>query len=126
MQKVQKELSPLEIELELQSLPRKLWKANCSVVLAQQGLLTSEMNYEDALDKCYLTTKAAHPDMTVREVEATANEACRALRLDYIMSQAKYEKARNDSKFYETMNGNMQSIVKLRSSEMRSGLQSSH
>ena len=123
---MKKEMSPQEIEEELAGLPRKLWKLNGKVIDTHQNLLTSEMNYEDALDKSYLQTKAANEKMTVREVEATASDACRTLRIDMILAQASYEKAKNDSECCDKLFSAMQSIVKLRSSEMRSGIQSSH
>jgi hypothetical protein len=116
------DLTPLQIEQKLQTLPQKLWKLNQKVVEAHKKFLASEMIYEDALDKAYLQTKASHEDMTVREVEATASEVCRPLRLDMIVAQAEYEGARNAAECCDKAFSAMQSIVKLRSSEMRSGI----
>ena len=125
---MKEEMSPQEIEEKLSELPRKLWKLNTKVIDTHQKLLTSEMNYEDALDKSYLQIKAVDEGkkMTVRELEAKSGEACRTLRLDMIMAQAEYEKARNDAEACDKLFSAFQSIVKLRSSEMRSGLQSTH
>lgn len=117
-----KELSPLEIEMELQSLPRKLWTLNSKVVKCHQSFLEAEKEYEDAADRAYLSVKAANPDATVKEIEAAAGAAVSDKRLAMIVAQAKYEAAKNDAEACDKMLGAVQSIVKLRSSEMRSGM----
>jgi len=120
--KAARELSPLEIEQELQNLPRKLWKLNCSTVKAHEEYLTSEALYENTRDNAYLTAKAANQDMTAPELKAHAGQVAVGVRHDMIVAQAKYERAKNDAEACDKLLGAFQSIVKLRSSEMRSGI----
>jgi hypothetical protein len=120
--KVIKELSPLQIEARLQQLPVDLWKLNCLVVKAHEDLLISEQKYENARDNAYLTAKAANPDMTAPELKAHSGQVAVGERSDMIVAQAKYERAKNDAEACDKMLGAFQSIVKLRSSEMRSGV----
>lgn len=120
--KAARELSPLEIEQELQNLPRKLWKLNQKVVETHQTFLDSEKLYEDTVDNAYLTAKAANPEWTIAELKAHANQTASGARCDMIIAQAKFEAAKNDAECCDKLLGAFQSIVKLRSSEMRSGV----
>jgi hypothetical protein len=85
-----------------------------------------EKAYEDEHDNALLQAKAANKDMTGPELKAHAAQVASGKRLEMILSQAKYEAAKNDAECCDKLLGAFQSIVKLRSSEMRSGLQSTH
>jgi len=87
-----------------------------------EKLLTSEKAYEDEYDNALLQAKASNQDMTGPELKAYSGKVSSGKRLEMILAQAKYEAAKNDAECCDKLLGAFQSIVKLRSSEMRSGI----
>jgi hypothetical protein len=88
--------------------------------------MLDEEAYENALDASFMVTKAKNAEMTIKEIEAIARRECSKLRLSMILSESMWESAKNDSVCCEKQFSAMQSVVKLRSAEFSSGLQSSH
>lgn len=82
----------------------------------------AEKLYDDTIDNAYLTAKLANPEWTVNELKAHSNQVASGARSDMIIAQAKYEAAKNDAEACDKLLGAMQSIVKLRSSEMRANI----
>lgn len=117
-----KELTPLDIENKLQNLPRELWRLNNIAIDLHRDFMAAEEKHENMVSMSFLKSKAGNPSMTVKELEAHSNVSCSQSRLDLIVLQAKLEKAKNDAAAYDKLLSAFQSIVKLRSSEMRSGL----
>ena len=117
-----KGLSPLEIESKLLQLPTKLYKLGVDVVKAHEVFLNAEKTYEDVRDNAFLQAKAANQEMTGPELKAHASQVSSGERLNMILAQAKYESAKNAADACDKLLGAYQSVIKLRSSEMRSGV----
>lgn len=115
-------MTPLEIEEKLLALPRSIWKINNEAIEEHEKYLKLEEEYDNAVAKAYLKLKAEKPEMTVRELDATSEVSCSTQRLDLIVQQAKYERKRNDAEGADKMLSAMQSVVKLRTAEMKGGL----
>jgi hypothetical protein len=114
------EMSPLEIEQKLLELPNKIWKLGEKVVKTHEDLLMAEKELDDQHAKHYLQLKAGDQKMTVSDLNAQTDLVCNDQRLAVIIAQAKYERAKNDSESADKMFSALQSVIKLRSSEMRS------
>jgi hypothetical protein len=117
-----KDLTPQEIEQKLMKLPYDLLKLNQKVVELHRVYLEAEELYENTKDNAFLTAKASNPEMTGPELKAHSQQVAVQERGLAIIAQAKYEAAKNQAECCDKLNGNMQSIVKLRSSEIRAGI----
>ena len=117
-----KGLSPQEIESKLLQLPTKLYKLGVDVVKAHEEFLNAEKTYEDVRDSAYLQMKLTDEKLTAPELKAHASKASAPERMKMILAQAKYEAAKNSADACDKLLGAYQSVIKLRSSEMRSGV----
>ena len=113
------EMTPLEIEQKLLELPSKIWAHNKKVVQAHEELLLAEKELEDEHANAYLKLKATDSKMTIADLTAKADLECDAQRLAIIVARAKYESSKNDAECADKMLGALQSVIKLRVSEMK-------
>lgn len=115
-------MTPQEIEDRLLELGHELYKANEAQINSETTFLKAKAEYELEYDKMFLGTKQNCEGMTLKEAEAVASEQTRELRLKLIDLEAVSKHQKNNASTIDKKIGILQSIIKLRTSEMRSGL----
>lgn len=114
------ELSNQELDQRLLDLGAEIHAVELALVSASKEYELAKAGYENAIDEAYLTKKATNSDITVKELEASARAENYELRLNMIEKEAVMKGLRSKVSQIETKIGILQSIIKLRVSEMRS------
>lgn len=114
------ELSNQELDQRLLDLGSEIHSTELALVTAGKEYELAKAGYENAIDEAYLTKKASNSELTVKELEASARSENYELRLNMIEKEAVMKGLRSKANQIETKIGIIQSIIKLRCSEMRS------
>lgn len=114
------ELSNQELDQRLLDLGSEIHSTELALVTAGKEYELAKAGYENALDESYLTKKASNIDLTVKELEAYSRAENYELKLNLIEKEAIYKGLKSKVNQIETKIGILQSIIKLRTSEMRS------
>ena len=113
------ELSNQELDQRLLDLGSEIHATELALVSAAKEYELAKAGYENSVDEAYLTKKATNSELTVKELEASARTENYVLRLNMIEKEAIYKGLRSKVNQIETKIGIIQSIIKLRVSEMR-------
>lgn len=113
------ELTNLELDQRLLDLGAEIHAVELALVSASREYETLKAEYENSLDHSFLTLKATKEDATVKELEASARVENHAARMKLIEAEAVYKGLKSKVNQIETKIGILQSIIKLRTSEMR-------
>lgn len=114
------EMLPQQIEQELMELPHKLWQFGKECISAETAWRMAEEQAESGFQREFLNLKAANKEKTIKELEAEAHIITESLRLRAIELEAVFKAARLKAECCRDKLGALQSLVKLKVSEIQS------
>lgn len=107
-----------ELDQRLYQLPIELGKKAEEATTARFEYETAEANYENLLDKEYLTVKATDERKTIKEIEAEARVKYHQIRLECIQKEAIWKKLENQVEQLKNKFDSCRSSIKLRVAEI--------
>lgn len=107
-----------QIDAFLLELPNIIFKKAQEMIEARYEYETREAEYENALDKAYLSFKASGEGKTIKELEAEARTLYYELRLTCIQAEAKWKALENKVDQLRLKFDAARSAVKLRVAEI--------
>jgi hypothetical protein len=113
------ELTNQDLDERLLDLGSEIHSVELALVTASRKYETLKAEYENSLDISFLSLKATKEDATVRELEANSRIENHSARMKLIEAEAVYKGLKSKVNQIETKIGILQSIIKLRTSEMR-------
>lgn len=112
-------LSNQEIDEKLIDLGTQLGSLGKRFEKCIESFEMKQSDYENALDRSYLTLKATKESATVKELECQSRADNHDSKMQLVMVEAEYKSIKNQIDVISAKIGILQSIIKFRTTEFK-------